>query len=501
MKLKSPGKRTIRTLMVAGVAVASVGAMVLNQTQAFADPGFTYVAVGSDTVQDFENAWAANLTPGLVASYNATNPVNNNIHEPITPAKAGNSTSNGGPSNALPAEGCTFNRPNGSSDGITALRASLSGTPSAGGTTSTAAPIAGYGSGSTALPSNLPQQNCVDIARSSSTPGTFGASNTSVVDPSNGYLVYIPFAVDGVTVATGSTASTAPTASTAGTSTVPDGCSNAAGTTTNACVATPATNLPSGLSFSLTELQNLYAGGLHQADVNGNGCYYPFGTTTDKSVPSGCTPLDLYVPQAGSGTLKFWAQALGFSATSLEPWIYQTIQADTGAINAGQTGTVSSFVGATVEEHDGTAVTVDPNGIFPFSIAQYISQNAGHNPRFHQAVLQDVNNVAPETSTGALNVASFPIQLLREVYNVVAWDRVNNTGDGNFDPTLSQLLVSTSSSPSLLCRQKGLIASYGFALMTPTAPSPAGLGGEVGGHFCGQIDQTNLRTYGPSTGF
>ncbi|MCW2935242.1 MAG: hypothetical protein JWM19_6204 [Actinomycetia bacterium] len=103
-----------------------------------------------------------------------------------------------------------------------------------------------------------------------------------------------------------------------------------------------------------------------------------------------------------------------------------------------------------------------------------------------------------------MNVAAFPATLLREVYNVVAWDRVVNTGDGNYDSVLASLLVSTTNTnatQSLLCGRRSLIASYGFATMTPSSLSPVGLGSEVGGHYCGQIDQTNLRAYGPTTGF
>ena len=45
------------------------------------------------------------------------------------------------------------------------------------------------------LASNLPQSNCIDIARSSS-----GVSSANL-DASAGDLLYIPFAVDGVTAA------------------------------------------------------------------------------------------------------------------------------------------------------------------------------------------------------------------------------------------------------------------------------------------------------------
>jgi hypothetical protein len=493
VKLKSPGKGTLRGLAVTGVALAGLTSLVLSQTQALADPGVTYVAVGSDTVQDFENGWASALGGNLIGSFNATNPQDlASMHQVIAPVKTGSfSVANGGPTNQLPPEACSFNRPNGSGEGNTAIRASLAGaTGEPSTTTATTTPIIGQAVTLTngdagSMPSNLPQKNCIDIARSSSTP------KSTNVDATAGALVYIPFAVDGVGAAIGSTAGTI---------------ENVAGTGTE---ATPATNLSAlaGVGFSVAGLQAMYKSG-DDAVANGvtsgaSTCYAPVGTGAPDNaslLPAGVTcsstvPVDLYVPQNGSGTLSFWeSQIMG---TTINPWDFQNIQSDGGH-------TVTDYVNAVVEEHDGTAVTVDPNGVFPFSIAQYISQHNGHNPRFHQAQLLPVNGVAAETAGGALNVAAFPTTLLREVYNVVAWDRVNNTGDGNFDSALAGLLVSTSNTnaaQSLLCSQRSLIGSYGFATMTPSAPSPVGLGGEVGGHYCGQVDQTNLRAFGPTTGF
>jgi hypothetical protein len=105
VKLKPPGKRTIRGLAVTGVAIAGVASLALNQTQALADPGVTYVALGADVTQDFLNGWATALGGNLVGSYNATNPQDlASLHQVITPEKTGNAT----PTNALPAEACGF---------------------------------------------------------------------------------------------------------------------------------------------------------------------------------------------------------------------------------------------------------------------------------------------------------------------------------------------------------------------------------------------------------
>ena len=200
----------------------------------------------------------------------------------------------------------------------------------------------------------------------------------------------------------------------------------------------PTTGADAGVvpQFTFNQLQTLYKSGTAVTAANNGVTYFPY--SPGSTVPSGDVPVDLYVPQNGSGTLKFWSQQLGFTVGSTTPWIYQTIQTDAGAAQVGEPGELSAdtqFQNMQVEEHDGTAVTVDPNGLFPFSIAQYISQHNGHNPRFHGAQILSVGGVAPEAS-GKLNPA-FPNTLLREVYNVVAWDRVVNTGDGNFDPVLA----------------------------------------------------------------
>ena len=85
---------------------------------------------------------------------------------------------------------------------------------------------------------------------------------------------------------------------------------------------------------------------------------------------------------------------------------------------------------------------------------------------------------------GNLNT-SFP--LVREVFNVVTYDRVVNTGDGNFDPDLAGLLVGPTSQ---LCQDAFTIINYGLALLSSKTANT-----------CGQVDTTTLRTYGSTTGF
>jgi hypothetical protein len=479
VRFKPPGKPAIRGIAVTGLTVVSVAGLALSQSPALADPTVVYLAVGSDVTQDVSNAFASSLNGNLLGSYNAVNPVSGAGGEVITAAKAGITTS----ATQIAGGNCSFTRPNGSTVGINALRQSLgsAAATSAPGqavtVTGTVQPPANPPVTSTVagtLPAVAVAPNCVDIARSSSGPG---AAN---VDPANGKLLFIPFALDAVTTATGSAAATIghPGGSPGGTE------------------ATPATNL-TGLAttgFTLAQLQNMYATGNDSFNATGSGtCYAPAGGPDGVPAGGSCAgtvPVDLYIPQAGAGTLTFFAKVMGFSATTPPVWDFQAIQPDTASTG---TKTVADWVGQQVQQDNGTAITVDPNGIMPFSIASYVSQANGHSPRFQQAVLAPVNSIAPTTAAGTLNTA-FVAQLTREVYNVVAYDRVVNTGDGLFDPVLSQVYVSQATptpQTALLCSQRLLIQQFGFALLT-TAPL---------GHTCGQVDTTNLRAFGPATGF
>jgi ABC-type phosphate transport system substrate-binding protein len=101
-------------------SVAAVATILGGSSAAMADPtgapAFRALSgTGSDTTQDLNNGLAAVLSNGdsLVAgSYNATNPTTGAIHDLI-------STRDGGPS---------FERPNGSSEGVNALKAAKGNT-------------------------------------------------------------------------------------------------------------------------------------------------------------------------------------------------------------------------------------------------------------------------------------------------------------------------------------------------------------------------------------
>jgi hypothetical protein len=152
--------------MVVGTAAVGFAALTIAYAgPAMADPAEVFVAVGSDTIQDVENQYSYDIGANELGSYNAVNPVTAVADENITPVIAGSPTAN-----------CSFTRPNGSGQGLNALRKSIN-------QSTTAAQLA-----------NPPQAGCVTIARSSSGPGTNQAND--------GSLVYIPFAFDDVTGAT-----------------------------------------------------------------------------------------------------------------------------------------------------------------------------------------------------------------------------------------------------------------------------------------------------------
>jgi phosphate transport system substrate-binding protein len=375
---------------VTTTVVGLAGFAVAQASPALADPTQSYVSVGSDTIQDVSNQFAIDVAGNQLGSYNAVNPVTGAAHELITPAKASNGAN------------CSFTRPNGSGEGVNALRYSIN--PS---TTAT----------QLAVP---PQQGCIDIARSSSAPG--GNASTS------GQLIYIPFALDAVTGATGP--------STAG---------------TIGGVNAVATQITTADSFTLADLVNLYK---NCATVTEGGVTYNPGTAG-----AGQVQINLYIPQAGSGTRSFWANTLNFSNTAPPACVHDTMVA-------------GADTGLPVEEHDGTAVATDPNGYGPFSIAQWISQRNGHNDRRHGAVVHNIGGTSPfsngNPATGALNTA-FPIT--REVYNVVQYDRVVNTGDGKFDAGLAAMLAGTNSS---LCQDSFHIQNYGFALLGASTTDTCG---------------------------
>jgi hypothetical protein len=271
-------------------------------------------------------------------------------------------------------------------------------------------------------------------------------------------LVYIPFALDAVAGATG------PASAVSGTTiecTVANDANCTNGFDTNYTV--PATNIAQASMFTTAELHTLYncvPGTTSPNDfVTVNGVnYFPNGDAA--SGPTGQTNqnIDLYAPQSGSGTLKFWASKLTFSATAPPSCVHQQIVSGPAA-------------GLTVEEHDGTAYASDPNGYGPFSIAQWLAQKNGIDDRRHQAVLQNIDGTTPLNASGKLNTS---FTFTREVYNVMQYGVVVS-GAGisgqTFDPILSGLFAGGTSA---LCQNAFLIGKYGFATLSSSTTDLCG---------------------------
>jgi hypothetical protein len=429
-------KHKFRSLAVAGVVAASVSGLALTSAPAFADPGFTMVAVGSDTVQDVYNAFAANLGNTTLASYNALNPVTQASGDTLAYIDSTNNAS------------CDYPRPNGSGPGQDALEASVGGTVGSGGV------------------SPAPSVGCVDIARSSSGPASGTGPGTGNYTGTNA-IQFVPFAEDAVDGAIGP--------ATGGTAFTADS-HDASGDTLPATTVATALPLAAVNQFTQTDLTDLYEN-CEEVTVGGV-LFWPLGDTVtgQTTQPTGSQQIDLYIPQLGSGTEKFWAGVLGFSAATPPACVFHTIQNGALSLNASDNPTHIVF---SDEEHDGTNIATDPDGYAPFSIAQWISQNNGHSDRRHGAVLTDLvdssntQQVPTTTRAGVTEISTaFPAPFTRLVYSVASLTPLTTTGT-----ELNSFLDGTSST---VCRSGSTIISYGFLPLTGNANI-------LGGATCGEI--------------
>jgi hypothetical protein len=433
VKLKPPTPlrgRKARSLVAATVAIVGFAGLAIAQTTtvAHADPTEVLVAVGSDTVQDVYNQFALDLTGNALGSYDAVNPVTQTQGDNISYADGSGHTN------------CSFTRPNGSGGGLSALRESLNPATTIG-------PLTGAA---------LDQPGCVDIARSSSSVTDDGhQSNT-------GPIVFVPFGVDAVAGASGGSAA------------------GAAYSYMGQTITPQATFITHAGDFTLVDLVNLYKNCI---PVTEDGVTYDPNNTTSGAgggTVANPTPIHLYIPQASSGTAKFWIKILSNGGSALGGCVHNTIEpvASLPAVNAGAAGLI-------VEEHNGTAMVADPNGFGPFSIAQWIAQsnaisNGGTlntNDRRHGAIVQTLKGCtsvtfgSPATGTcsttptatgantashgGTLNTA-FPIT--REVYSVVSFARVSSATDPLFS------FLNANSIQDTLCNDVGTITGFGFAV-------------------------------------
>ncbi|GAA4908092.1 substrate-binding domain-containing protein [Tessaracoccus lubricantis] len=150
-------------------AAAGLALSTVVSTNAAAEPvSSSFAVVGSDTLQDVLNALA-----------NGTSITGANVRSTAGDQNIGSFDATGSTWIQTKANGPRFGRPNGSGDGVKALSRSIDGAP--------------YTSGTPGAPANVVITGQVDVARSSSGPG----SNTNPAGP----LLYIPFGRDALTYA------------------------------------------------------------------------------------------------------------------------------------------------------------------------------------------------------------------------------------------------------------------------------------------------------------
>jgi hypothetical protein len=219
------------------------------------------------------------------------------------------------------------------------------------------------------------------------------------------------------------------------------GCTNVVNGIGTITFTTTPTAITTASQFTLANLKTLYG---TCANVTVGGVTYNPNTAA-----AGQVQINLYAPQNGSGTLSFWESTM--SVTAVQTCWHQTIVAGPAS-------------GISVQEHDGSALASDPNGIAPISIAKWLAMSNGVvTPDVrHGDVLQPVGGTQPVVS-GNLNT-SFPI--VREVYNVMSFAAVTS-GAGN-NAVQSGLFAGTGSA---LCQSAFTIEEEGFGLL-PSAATP-----------------------------
>lgn len=386
---------------------------------ALADPSSdsafgTLVGVGSDTTQDLMNGIAGAIggtdSNPRIASYDATDS-HGNIGGTIVTRK----------------HGTAIDRPNGSGPGVDALLVAIGQN-----NTLTSAP------GTWTTADSLGQ---VDFARSSSGPTTAIAG---------GVVTYVPYARDAVDYAV-SGSSLFPQLSIGSSSDSVDG---------------------SGVGQPT--LFSIYSGKVTQIATGGSGDPKLVDWTYSKAGGETLTPIHAYVPQAGSGTRKFWdgASVMNISESNVDSNGIVWDQKVSGGTSAGNLPTAVSPA-VPVEEHDGTVLQGDAGAIMPFSVGKWIADAnglPGVTDNRNGAVLGQLAGVSPTNGSGtsySLNgdYVSTNAQVTRLVYNVIPTAAV---ADNN--SLLNWTFVGTG---SLVCSQKDTIAKYGFGLLSASTGSSA----------------------------
>ncbi len=452
MKITSISKAVIAV----GINALVFGGLVVGPANA--DPGVgvygDLVGTGSDTTQDVLNglstALGVNPVTGnrYLASYDAA---------PGTGAGSVSADCNTANDKITPqAGGPTFPRPNGSGNGLVALRSAI-GQQATGNVKTFACTVNG---GSTVNGESTTQAltaaaigGAVHFGRTSSGPS---AGEVSAI----GTIAYVPFAYDAVTVAVSPTSEIP--ALTFGTSTV----DTAVGGVTGKVEST----LYAIYNCKATKVVNPATGDNFLADST----YVPAGDDV-------VTDLKAYIPQAGSGTRSFWIGKFGVTEANITAGVSKAACLEDTIVGGDNAGNG-------VQEHNGLAVGTDNYAITPFSIPQFVAQSNGApgvTSRINGAVLRAIGGINPTTGSGsalAMN-ATFTSDaatstLARMMYNMVPSRELD-------DPDSVTHLVFNGQD-SLICQAEDTISTYGFAPLTATSGSLS----------CGYPDG---RYYAPST--
>lgn len=439
MKISSISKIAIAV----GVNALVFGGLVAGPASADPTSGVLFgdlVGTGSDTTQDILNGLSVSLGTNTatgkryITSYDAAPGSGNGstAADCATDDKDEITTVSGSTS---------FVRPNGSSNGRDTLRAAI-GQASSASIKSFACSLSG---GASVTLQSTDIKGLVHYARSSSGPGA-GDTNAT------GVLAYVPFARDAMTVAVSPTTKIpALTFGTASVNTAVGGVTGKVESTLYAlynCKATQVVVPASGPSF------------LANADY----------VTVSGDV---ATPLNIYIPQAGSGTRQYWIARFNVTEANITGGA-----ANASCLDDTIDGTVGTGEG--VQEHSGRAVGADDFAVTPHSIPTYVAQNngvQGVTSRIEGAVLHPIGGIAATTGTGtskSMNptylTSPKTTMMTRLMYNIVP-SRVLD------DPTSLEREVFFGTN-SRVCQAKSTITAYGYGLLTATSGSSScGFGG------------------------
>jgi hypothetical protein len=399
----------VNTFSKFGICVGAIALIVGTfAAPAQADPATAtfgqLVGLGSDTTQDVVNGLAAAITPAAAAA---------------APAGSLASYFATGSSTVVTRSGASeIPRASGSSSGRDMLLVSM------GALTSKSITAAnGVGGTSSVTAAKANSVGMIDFARSSS------GLTTALSD---GVVTYIPFARDAVTAAVNPASPLAVVPFVLGSAEVP--------------------GEPS--------LYNIYRGVVRYAYVNGTVGSYVYNSVgaTAEAAPGGTTAyaIQAYLPQTGSGTRSYFIGKIGLS------------EANITTINTTTPGTIKSSFGAdiAVQEHDGSVVESDPNGVVAFSISQWVAQAnlKAETDRRHGAMLTVMNAVAPTTGSGT-SYATNPLftAMVRDVYNIVP----SRLADDDTSAIHAMFVGATSK----VCAAASTITAFGFGLLPGTTPA------------------------------